>query len=201
MTEREEGATERSWFYATHGDYHCNLDLNWSYAPTYLQKRELIREFMATVTRSGVILDVGCGEGVIVEEFAGKGYNISGIDSNYFLSPIVRKGNVLDLDITDASVEVLLFLDVFEHIHFHQQPKIAEIYRVLIPGGQLLASIPNLAHFNSRVRMAFRGCLDRTDIETNHVGERPFGELSFVALGKVPSRIRHRNNIHSAIHL
>jgi 2-polyprenyl-3-methyl-5-hydroxy-6-metoxy-1,4-benzoquinol methylase len=33
----------------------------------------MVRAFMAGVNRSGLILDVGCGEGAIVEEFAAKG--------------------------------------------------------------------------------------------------------------------------------
>jgi SAM-dependent methyltransferase len=172
----KERVFERSWFYATHGDYHRNLDLNWSYAPTYLRKREIVRTFMAGVTRSGLILDIGCGEGVIVEEFAAEGYNIVGIDLNY-ASGLVRKGDVLNLEFADMSAEAVLFLDVFEHLHFQDQPRaLDEIYRVLVPGGVLFATIPNLAHFNSRVSMAILGGLDRTDIATDHVGERPIKE-------------------------
>jgi hypothetical protein len=37
-------------------------------------------------------------------------------------------------------------------------------------------SVPNLAHLNSRFNFFFRGKLDRTDIETNHPGERPIWE-------------------------
>jgi SAM-dependent methyltransferase len=131
-------------------------------------------------TRSGLIIDIGCGEGVVVDEFAAKGYNIIGVDPNY-ASDTVRYGDVLNLDLGDASAEAVLFLDVFEHLHFQDQPKaLSEIYRVLIPSGLLFATIPNLAHFNSRVTIAVRGRLDRTDVETNHVGERPMQENLFL---------------------
>jgi len=33
----------RSWEYARHGDYHRNLDPNWSYTPTYLRKMTFIK--------------------------------------------------------------------------------------------------------------------------------------------------------------
>src|SRR5262249_26175486 len=92
-------------------------------------------------------------------------------------SHVVRHGDVLNLEFEDDRAEAVLFLDVFEHLHFQDQPKaLREIRRVLMPGGLLFATIPNLAHFNSRVTMAVRGRLDRTDIETNHVGERPLEE-------------------------
>ena len=48
--------------------------------------------------------------------------------------------------------------------------------RVLKSDGQLLITVPNLAHLNSRTRLLVRGRLDRTDIETNHVAERPLWE-------------------------
>ena len=76
--------------------------------------------------------------------------------------------SVLDMPYADNSFDVVLFLDVFEHISYAEQPiALVEIFRVLRRGGTLLASIPNLAHFNSRFRMAFLGQLDRADIETN----------------------------------
>jgi SAM-dependent methyltransferase len=89
----------------------------------------------------------------------------------------VIKDDVLNLEFGGNSVEVVLFSDVFEHLHFREQPTaLSDIRRVLIPGGVLLCTIPNLAHFDRGATMAIYGRLDRTDIETNHVGERPLKE-------------------------
>lgn len=168
--------SKRGWVYAEQGDYHRNLDPNWSYTPTYLQKRKAVRRFMQGVHRQKLTLDLGCGEGVVVEEFVADGYNIRGVDANYE-SEHVMHGDVLALPFGDETVGAVLFLDVFEHIHFADQPRaLAEILRVLEPGGVMMMTIPNLAHLNSRVRLALRGDLDRTDCELNHVGERPLAE-------------------------
>jgi 2-polyprenyl-3-methyl-5-hydroxy-6-metoxy-1,4-benzoquinol methylase len=122
------------------------------------------------------ILDAGCGEGVLVEAFRAKGFKIEGLDLNYE-SEYVRLGSVLEMPYEDGAFDAVLLLDVFEHLAYVDQPVgLAEIRRVLQTGGKLIASIPNLAHWNSRFRLALFGQLDRTDIETNHIGERPFAE-------------------------
>ena len=166
----------RSWEYARCGDYHRKLDPNWSYTPTYLRKMSFIRDLVHKLPIDARILDVGCGEGVLVDEFKSEGRDVQGLDLNYE-SEYVRCGSVLDMPYEDNSFDAVLLLDVFEHISYAEQPlALAEIYRVLRGGGVLITSIPNLAHWNSRFWFSFFGRLDRTDIETNHVGERPFLE-------------------------
>lgn len=160
-----------SWEYARLGDYHRNLDPNWSYTPTYLQKMSEVRKFVESLPIKAKILDVACGEGVLVEEFRQKGWDIEGIDLNY-QSEFVRRGDVCDLPYNNGEFDIVLFLDAFEHIEFKDQPMaLSEINRVLNKSGYLVMSVPNLAHLNSRFRLLVRGVLDRTDIEENHPGE------------------------------
>jgi 2-polyprenyl-3-methyl-5-hydroxy-6-metoxy-1,4-benzoquinol methylase len=166
----------RTWEYAVRGEYHRNLDLNWSYAPTYLQKMMLVDRVVAELPMDGRILDAGCGEGTLVDKYRAQGREIYGLDLNYN-SSIVLSGTLTQIPFCDNAFDLVLLLDVFEHIAFAEQPIVLnELKRILRPGGRLMASIPNLAHWNSRVRLLFFGELDRTDIETNHVGERPYAE-------------------------
>lgn len=166
----------RGWEYARVGDYHRQLDPNWSYTPTYLKKMDFVRRKVLEKGKATRILDAGCGEGVLVEEFKQLGYCIEGIDLNYASQDVCR-GSVLDMPYEDSSFDLVLFLDVLEHLAYADQPPaLTEISRVLRKGGELIASIPNLAHWNSRFRMVVFGRLDRTDIETNHIGERPYAE-------------------------
>jgi 2-polyprenyl-3-methyl-5-hydroxy-6-metoxy-1,4-benzoquinol methylase len=166
----------RSWEYEHHGDYHRNLDPNWSYTPTYLKKMAFVKKFIATLSEKANILDAGCGEGVLVDEMRAQGRQIQGIDLNY-ASQLVQRGSILHLPYKNETFDLVLLLDVFEHLQYADQPQaLEEIYRVLKTNGKFLASIPNLAHLNSRFRFSIAGKLDRTDIETNHGGERPFSE-------------------------
>jgi 2-polyprenyl-3-methyl-5-hydroxy-6-metoxy-1,4-benzoquinol methylase len=181
MAETKPTEPYRDWEYARSGDYHRNPDPNWSYTPTYLRKMSHVRQWLERFCEEHVgaetrILDAGCGEGVLVEEYAARGWQIEGLDLNYS-SPYVRRGDLLAMPYEDNRFDAILLLDVFEHLAYVDQPRaLQEMRRVLKPKGWLLASIPNLAHFNSRLQVLLRGRLDRTDSEINHVGERPIAE-------------------------
>jgi ubiquinone/menaquinone biosynthesis C-methylase UbiE len=121
------------------------------------------------------VLDAGCGEGVLVEEYASR-LAIEGLDDNYS-SPKVRSGSLTALPYPDASFERAMCLDVLEHLTFTEQPQaLGELYRILKPGGELLVSVPNLAHLQSRFHFFFTGRLIRTASEAKHPGDRPAGE-------------------------
>ncbi len=171
-----KGGCFRGWEYAVRGDYHRKLDLNWAYAPTYLAKMRWVRKWLDMLPRGAAILDAGCGEGVLVDEYRAKGRRIEGLDLNYE-SETVRRGDILNMPYTDGAFDVVVLLDVIEHVGFTaQRTALKEIWRVLRPSGNLIISIPNLAHLNSRWTLLTAGRLDRTDSVVNHPGERPIRE-------------------------
>jgi 2-polyprenyl-3-methyl-5-hydroxy-6-metoxy-1,4-benzoquinol methylase len=127
------------------------------------------------------VLDAGCGEGVLVEEYADR-LDITGVDANYS-SARVTQGSVTDLPFPGDSFDRALCLDVLEHLAYEEQPRaLAELFRVLRPGGELLVSVPNLAHLQSRIHFLLRGRLIRTASEYKHPGDRPAAE--YLQLGR-----------------
>ncbi|GAC66366.1 class I SAM-dependent methyltransferase [Gordonia soli] len=59
----------------------------------------------------------------------------------------VRQGNLIDLPVDDASVDVVVNFQVIEHLW--DQPKfVTECHRALVPGGTLLMSTPNRITFS-----------------------------------------------------
>jgi SAM-dependent methyltransferase len=162
--------------YALLGEYHRHLDKRWAHYPIYVEKVRLIEEILDAVPRDAKIVDLGCGEGLLVEKYRATGYDIRGFDLNY-QSEHVTKADILHLDLPNDSVDLVLALDVIEHLNFADQVlALDEIRRILKPGGRLIATMPNLAHFSGRVVYLLTGRLLRTSTIERHPGDRPMAE-------------------------
>lgn len=92
-------------------------------------------------------LDVGCGGGILAEEFAGMGFRVTGIDpseqslttakqhaQSMGLSIQYQAGTGESIPFADNTYPVVYCCDVIEHVR--DLPKVmSEIYRVTKPGG------------------------------------------------------------------
>lgn len=158
---------------------------NW-YFLIYEKKMKIILRIIQRL-HGKKILDCGCGEGVLVEEFRSKGYDIEGIDKNYE-SEFVKKGDITSINYPDNYFDVVLVLDVLEHLPYNEQYKaLNEIKRILKDRGVMILSIPNIANISARLKLLVLGELSRTDKDYNHLGERTFKEMK---------RILQQNGFH-----
>ncbi len=162
--------------YREKGDYHVDLEKTWRYYPVYRAKNDFIDSFMQTIPKSARILDLGCGEGVLVEKYGKQGYDIVGLDYNYS-SPRILRGSILNIPFSDSSFDLVLCLDVIEHLHVDEQDEaFGEVRRILKPNGTAVFALPNLAHFLSRITFLLGGRLIRTSSVERHKGDRPIHE-------------------------
>jgi 2-polyprenyl-3-methyl-5-hydroxy-6-metoxy-1,4-benzoquinol methylase len=163
--------------YAVKGDYHKELDKNWKYYPVFFYKMKEIENFFESLPKTAKILDLGCGEGYLVEKYQKLGYhNIVGLDLNYS-SSYVQRGDIRSTPFENESFDVILCLDVIEHLTFSDQTlALREISRILNKNGIVLLALPNLAHFASRLSFLCTGSLIRTSKIERHPGDRPIKE-------------------------
>ena len=95
-------------------------------------------------TGTGVLLDVACGGGLLAPHVTGKGYRHVGVDIGERATRIARehgvatvRGDVLRLPVADASADVVVAGEVFEHVR-DLDGMVAEIARVMKPGATLV---------------------------------------------------------------
>jgi len=95
---------------------------------------------------SGVLMDVGCGEGQVSRVAAEAGFRAIGVDPAMGQvsvarhrggGPVYVQGSALSLPAADASVDVAVACLVFEHIA-DVDAALSEVARVLRPGGRFL---------------------------------------------------------------
>jgi len=162
--------------YRIKGEYHKQLDPNWIYYPIYIEKMKRIDELMQN-KKNFKILDAGCGEGALVVRYRKKGYDIKGFDLNYS-SKYIKKGDITRIPFSNEKFDLVLCLDVLEHIEFEKQKEaIKELNRVLRKKGTLILGVPNLANFISRISFLLTGKLIRTSDIYRHKGDRPINEF------------------------
>lgn len=109
----------------------------------FVSRRELVASLLRRELRAGeTLLDVGCGTGANLA-LAGDGVRRLGVDIHIEeLTPGMLQGDALSLPLQNGSVDVVLALDVLEHVD--DDAMLAEVGRVLRGGGRLIATVPAL---------------------------------------------------------
>lgn len=118
-------------------------------------------------------LELGCGDGHMIEQLTQfgvehvRGTTLHPREQDYdrsrpypaSIASRVDRGIDLNqpLPYPDASVDVVLSVEVIEHLEGHKT-FISEAARVLRPGGSLILTTPNLHRLSSRLRFALSGC-------------------------------------------
>jgi glycosyltransferase involved in cell wall biosynthesis len=125
------------------------------------------------------VLDLGCGDGYVAEQLRAAGHHVVGVD----LAPAdgvkekLDRFIAADLDagvppeVTDAGpFDVVIAADVIEHVR-RPERVLEDLHGLLAPGGVVVASIPNFAHWYPRLRVLAgrfdydrRGILDATHL-------------------------------------
>lgn len=166
MASAASGGTDRGGRPERYYDDYWSGITSWR--PTDPLDAEL-RSWLDRIVRTGLeIVDVGCGDGSrYAEELLRDGVELHGVDVSQVAVDAARSRGVKavrasleePLPFPEAHFDGALCLEVLEHL---VDPEFAarEIHRTLRPGGALLVSVPNVAHWRSRAELLLRGHFD-----------------------------------------
>ena len=120
------------------------------------EREELFRRYVGGPGRR--VLDLGCRDGALTEAYAA-GNDVVGVDADKeALAEAARRGidtHWADLDqpleFGDATFDVAVAGELLEHLRDPRRV-VAEIHRVLKPGGTFVASVPNAFRLKGRLR-------------------------------------------------
>ncbi len=113
--------------------------------------------------REGNLLDIGCWHGQTTMRYANQ-LSAKGVFGIEVFAEVAEKAKKAGVDVrcinleTDSfpfashSMDVVVCNQVFEHLKDIFRP-MDEMARVLVPGGILILSVPNLASFHSRIML------------------------------------------------
>ena len=119
---------------------------------------ERIPLFVAAIGRGKRVLDLGCRSGALTQHFL-DGNSVVGLDVD---AAALEKAAALGIEpvradveerlpLEDAAFDAVVAGELFEHLQF-PDALVAEIRRVLAPGGVLVGSVPNAFRVQSRLR-------------------------------------------------
>jgi methionine biosynthesis protein MetW len=123
------------------------------------EREALFRRYVGGPGRR--VLDLGCRDGALTEAYAA-GNEVIGVDADReALAEAERRGietHWADLDqplaFDDASFDVVVAGELLEHLR-DPESLVAQILRVLRPGGTFVASVPNAYRLKGRLRFLF----------------------------------------------
>jgi 2-polyprenyl-3-methyl-5-hydroxy-6-metoxy-1,4-benzoquinol methylase len=135
------------------------------------------------------VLDLGCGDGFVAERLRAAGHHVVGVDMaagegvkdrvDLFVEADLDNGIPPEVE-SEGPYDVVVAADVIEHVR-RPEEILDQLHGLLAPGGVVIASIPNFAHWYPRLRVMAgrfdydrRGILDNTHLRffTNRSFER-----------------------------
>ncbi|MEQ3548872.1 methyltransferase domain-containing protein [Pseudonocardia nematodicida] len=143
----------------------------------WFRRHEVVYTALAGECAGAVVLEAGCGEGYGADLLATSARRVLALDYDAptvahvaarYPRVAVARANLVALPVPDAAVDVVVSLQVIEHL-WEQERFLRECRRVLRPGGRLLVSTPN--------RITFSPGRD-TPLNPFHTRELDAGELA-----------------------
>ncbi|MGV8873493.1 MAG: class I SAM-dependent methyltransferase [Rhodococcus sp. (in: high G+C Gram-positive bacteria)] len=122
----------------------------------WFRRHEVVYRALVERCRDRIVLEAGSGEGYGANMIADVAADVIGLDYDASAAAHVRsryprvtmlRGNLDRLPFADGSIDIVVNFQVIEHL-WDQGAFLAEVHRVLTPGGTLMISTPNRITFS-----------------------------------------------------
>ncbi len=112
------------------------------------------RHILNMLSPGSIVLDLGCGTGLITKQFIGRSQPVIALDLNHWAlsrldgkpAVVTIQGDGEALPIRDDSVDLVIATEMIEHLEDPRKTA-AEVYRVCKKGGRVLGSVPSNSRF------------------------------------------------------
>jgi ubiquinone/menaquinone biosynthesis C-methylase UbiE len=121
----------------------------------HMLRREAVASTMADIQPDAVVVDIGCGVGDIINTIGSQctrigveysSHNITLAKKQFVRDILFIRGSVLALPLVSNSTDVVIFLEVMEHLA-NDSSALREIASLLKPKGYLIISVPSAHYF------------------------------------------------------
>ena len=146
-------------YYGNAGGRRFPVVIEWLQEKLYARRaRRVLRHLSGKHPR---VLDIGCGRGLLLREFQRQGCEVTGTEfsddacrfAREVLKLPVRVGLLHELNFPDQSFDVVVMWHVLEHVS-DPRATLAEVSRILRPGGVFLVGVPNFGSPEARLAKA-----------------------------------------------
>lgn len=115
-----------------------------------LYNRWYVRRLVDSFPRGASVLDVGCGDGVLLGAFKRAGFAATGVEPKQKACDIIERlhkipvhcGELKDAAFSTSSFDLVTLIHVLEHLP-DPRGTLQEVHRILKPGGRLIVEVPN----------------------------------------------------------
>jgi SAM-dependent methyltransferase len=127
-----------------------------SQRPRFEKEKLQVRDYVATKAffnglypDRGLVLEVGCGMGFMLDYYRQDGWKVLGVEPNVGYCQYIEEEMKIEVipkileeaEVPDATADLVILLHVIEHVP-SPTATLREIFRVLKPGGHLLMETP-----------------------------------------------------------